>query len=302
MCIVQPSHSTRFDGKEEPSDMNEPLVSIVVPVYNAAPHLAHCIRSILRQRYENLEILLVDDGSDDVSLPICDMYARTDRRITVLKKPNSGVSATRNLAIGAAHGKYLQFADSDDWMEPTMLETLYHSLVSAGADSAGCAHLGVTPDGHSWAETAVLPAGVYDRTAILEGIVYPLTGDRTGARVVNGFIWRYLYSASVIREAGITFDGAYLEDELFLLEYFCHAKRLAMTDKPLYNYLQNPSSVTHKYMKDYLDTFFRFLEKKEALVERYGLEATTEMARKVGLGAAAKAVWETGEEASHEAR
>ena len=150
MCIVQPSHSTRFDGKEEPSDMNEPLVSIVVPVYNAAPHLAHCIRSILRQRYENLEILLVDDGSDDVSLPICDMYARTDRRITVLKKPNSGVSATRNLAIGAAHGKYLQFADSDDWLDPNATRLLVERAEETAPELPldGCA--GKIVSGFAW--------------------------------------------------------------------------------------------------------------------------------------------------------
>ena len=250
-----------------------PTISVIVPVYKAEAFLRKCTDSILHQTFTDLELILVEDGSPDGSGALCDAIAAEDSRVRAFHQANDGVSSARNLGLREARGTYIAFADSDDWMEPTMLETLYQSLVSAGADSAGCAHLGVTPDGHSWTEAAVLPAGVYDRAAILEGIVYPLTGDRIGARVVNGFIWRYLYSASVIREAGITFDGAYLEDELLLLEYFCHAKRLAMTDKPLYNYLQNPSSVTHKYMKDYLDTFFRFLEKKEALVERYGLAA-----------------------------
>ena len=97
--------------------MDGPLVSIIVPVYNAASNLAACIDSIRRQRYENLEILLVNDGSSDVSLPICDMYARVDPRIVVINRPNSGVSATRNSAIEQARGEYLQFADSDDRLD-----------------------------------------------------------------------------------------------------------------------------------------------------------------------------------------
>lgn len=250
-----------------------PAISVIVPVYKAESFLRKCTDSVLRQTFGDLELLLVDDGSPDGSGALCDAIAAEDCRVRAFHQPNGGVSSARNLGLREARGAYIAFVDSDDWMEPAMLETLYHALTAAEADSAGCAHLNVTPSGQSWPEEAALPAGVYERQAILDGIVYPLTGDRVGAKVVNGFIWRYLYSAAVIREAGLSFDGAYLEDELFLLEYFCHAQRLAMTDKPLYDYLQNPASVTHKHMKNYLGTFRRFLEKKAALVEKYGLEA-----------------------------
>jgi len=248
-----------------------PVISVIVPVYKAEAFLRKCTDSVLNQTFRDLELLLIDDGSPDQSGALCDAIAQEDDRVRVFHKPNGGVSSARNLGMQEAKGTYIAFADSDDWMEPTMLETLYQALTDAGADSAGCAHLNVTPDGTFWSEAAALPAGVYEKEAFLEGIVYPLLGDRVGAKVVNGFIWRYLYSAEVIREANLTFDGAYLEDELFLLEYFCHAECLAMTDEPLYDYLQNPTSVTHKYMKDYMATFRRFLEKKEALVERYQL-------------------------------
>lgn len=93
-----------------------PLVSVIIPVYNAAADLARCIESVRRQSYENLEILLVNDGSRDTSGEICRMYARVDERIRVIDKQNEGVSAARNDAIRAAKGKYLQFADSDDYM------------------------------------------------------------------------------------------------------------------------------------------------------------------------------------------
>ena len=117
----------------------------------------------------------------------------------------------------------------------------------------------------------VLPAGVYARRGILEGIVYPLLGDRLTQPVFNGFIWRYLFSAQILRQAEITFEGAYLEDEIFLMEYFCNAQKLAVTEEPLYRYLLNPASATHRYMADFQQVFARFMERKSALAERYGL-------------------------------
>ena len=87
---------------------SQPLVSIIVPVYNAADHIARCIESIRRQTYRNLEIILLNDGSKDVSYAVCQSYAGIDRRIVVIDKNNSGVSATRNLGMQEAHGKYFQ--------------------------------------------------------------------------------------------------------------------------------------------------------------------------------------------------
>ena len=118
-----------------------------------------------------------------------------------------------------------------------------------------------------------MPAGVYREDELREKVFYPLLGDRLCPPIFNGFIWRFLFDAGILRENGITFEGAYLEDEIFLLEYFAHAKSLAVTEEPLYRYLMNPDSATHKYMKDYLAVFSRFLERKTAIAERYGLAA-----------------------------
>ena len=93
-----------------------PMVSIIVPVYNAEKTLRRCVDSILNQEYEDFELLLVDDGSSDASREICDGYAAADRRVAVIHKENSGVSDARNKGIDMAEGKYLQFVDSDDWI------------------------------------------------------------------------------------------------------------------------------------------------------------------------------------------
>ena len=249
-----------------------PSISIIVPVYQAESYLEKCVESVKRQTFTDWELLLIDDGCTDRSPALCDRCAAGDDRIRVFhKRKNAGVSEARNLGLQEAKGTCIAFLDVDDRYEFRALETLWRLREQSGADTAGCAHLNLAPGGGKSTEL-LLPAGVYDRQGILEGIVYPLLGDRLRAPLFNGFIWRYLFSAELLRSARITFEGAYLEDELFLMEYFCHARRLAVTEQPLYRYFLNPSSATHKYMKDYLKVFDRFMERKEDLVKRNRLE------------------------------
>ena len=248
-----------------------PSISVIVPVYQAEAYLAGCIDSVKTQTFSDWELLLIDDGCTDGSPAICDRYAAEDDRIRVFHKSNGGVSTARNLGLKEARGEYIAFLDVDDRFVPRTLETLWCLCRQAEADTAGCAHVNLQPDGGESTEL-LLPDGVYDEQGIRERIVYPLLGDRLAQPVFNGFIWRYLFSADIIRSANIAFEGAYLEDELFLMEYFCNARRLAVTEQPLYRYLLNPNSATHKYMKDLMRVFDRFMERKEDVAKRYGLE------------------------------
>ena len=249
-----------------------PSISVIVPVYQAETYLKKCVESVVKQTFSDWELLLVDDGCTDDSPAICDACAAEDDRIRVFhKRKNGGVSAARNLGLNEAKGDYIAFLDVDDRFEFRALETLWCLREQTGADTVGCAHLNLYADGKKYVEP-LLPAGVYDAQGIREKIVAPLLGDRLTAPVFNGFIWRYLFSADVIRSARLTFEGAYLEDELFLMEYFCNAQKLAVTEQPLYRYFLNPSSATHRYMKDYQKVFDRFMERKEALVKKYKLE------------------------------
>lgn len=250
-----------------------PGISVIIPVYQAKKYVEKCVESVKNQTFTDWEIIMVDDGCTDGSAQLCDQCAAGDDRIRVFhKKKNGGVSAARNLALEQAKGDYIAFLDVDDRYEARCLETLWNLRLQAGADSAACGHLNLWPDGSKRSEQ-VLPAGIYEEDGIREGIVAPLLGERLRQPVFNGFIWRFLFSAEILRSAHITFEGAYLEDELFLMEYFCHAKKLAVTEQPLYRYFQNPSSATHKYMPDFLKVFGRFMERKEALVEKHGLES-----------------------------
>lgn len=251
-----------------------PEISVIVPVYRAEDFLEKCVASLLGQTFSDLEVLLVDDGSPDNSGALCDQLAQRDPRVRVFHKENGGVSSARNLGMAQAQGTYLAFADADDWLPPDALEALYQALTQAGGDTAGGSHWRVEVNGSQEQEPGALPPGVYGPAEIRKGIVDRLLGERMGkpGQVLNGFVWRFLFSRRIVQGENITFAGAYLEDELFLMEYFCLAKRLAMVDAPLYYYLQNPASVTRNYLPDYMDTFRRFLAAKEAVAERYGLE------------------------------
>ena len=249
-----------------------PAISVIVPVYQAEKLLPQCVESVLAQTFSDWELLLVDDGSRDGSPALCDHYAAKDPRIRAFHKLNGGVSSARNLGLEQAAGQSVAFLDADDALEPAALETLWYLRDKAGADSAGCAHYNVTPDGGQRKEL-LLPAGIYEPAGIREKILWPLTGERLQPPVFNGFVWRFLFDAAILRDNAITYEGAYLEDELFLMEYFANARRLAVTEQPLYRYLENPASATHRYMPDYPQVFARFLERKAAVVEKYGLSA-----------------------------
>lgn len=250
-----------------------PEISVIVPVYKAEAFLKTCADSVLSQSFSDLELLLVEDGSPDGSGALCDSIAAADPRVRVFHKENGGVSSARNLGMAEARGTYIAFADADDWLPLDALEKLHAALTAAGADTAGGAHEMVWPDGGTVREPGALPPGVYGPDQIRTGLVDRLIGDRLGkpGDLLNGFIWRFLFSRSIIHDGDIRFDGAYLEDELFLIEYFCHAGKLAMIDETVYEYLQNPVSVTRRYLPDYMDTFQRFFQGKQALVDRYGL-------------------------------
>ncbi len=111
----------------------KPLITLVVPVYNVEEYLNECVDSVVNQTYSNLEIILVDDGSTDQSPVICDEYALKDNRIHVIHQHNGGLSAARNIGIENAHGEYISFLDSDDYLSPDAIESMYNTLIENDA-------------------------------------------------------------------------------------------------------------------------------------------------------------------------
>lgn len=125
---------------------NMPLISIIVPVYKVEKYLKQCVESILAQTYRNFELILVDDGSPDTCPVLCDEYAKVDPRIIVIHKTNGGLSDARNAGLDVAHGEYIGFVDSDDYIAPEMYEILLRRIIQDGSDIACCNYLQVNED------------------------------------------------------------------------------------------------------------------------------------------------------------
>ena len=231
--------------------MEQPLVSVIVPVYNAKLHIARCVESIRRQSYPNLEIILVNDGSSDVSLQVADVYARADKRILLIDKDNSGVSATRNLAISMSTGKYLQFVDSDDYLAPDATRLLVEKAEQNTADLVIAPYYRVEThkplfskneeDSYQTIEQyGFLDAGFYDKTTFARGLM------KEPASFYYGVMWNKLYRRDIVHNHGIqcNVDLGWSEDLLFNLEYIRYAFRFYALEQPVYYYVKNPQSIT----------------------------------------------------------
>lgn len=223
------------------SILNEstPLVSIIIPVYNTAPDLATCIESVRRQRYQNIEVLLVNDGSSDASLTICEMYAKRDPRFCVIDKENSGVSATRNLAIEHAHGKYLQFLDSDDWLDINATRLLVERAEETNVDLVISHFCRVTDD-----KTTVY--GFLQTTRVMDQRLFARQLLDEPASFYYGVMWNKLYRRDLIMQHGIRCDESlhWSEDFQFNLEYFRYASTFCALQTPIYYYRKRDKSLT----------------------------------------------------------
>lgn len=215
-----------------------PKVSIVIPIYNAKKHLKRCIDSVLKQDFEDFELLLMDDGSTDSSGMICDSYAEKDSRIRVVHKENSGVSDTRNQAIAMAKGEYLQFIDSDDWITPDATGLLVHTAMEKDCDL-------VITDFYRVIGERLSQKGRIREDGILTREEFALELMENPADFYYGVLWNKLYRRSIILENGLCMDKdiSWCEDFLFNMEYIRHVERVYALHVPIYYYVKTPGSL-----------------------------------------------------------
>lgn len=218
--------------------MSSPLVSIIVPVYNASSYLDGCLRSLVSQSYSELEIILVDDGSTDNSGKICDKWVDSDCRIKALHVANGGVCAARNIGIEHASGDYVSFVDSDDWMEDRAYELLVKQALRTGADVLTCGYVEHYVDGDFGRSTFEL--GQDADSTLLNLLCF---GPR------GGNIFNYvLIRRDVLQEYNLRFPLGLKggEDLWFAVHLYAHAKSVSGVAEPLYYYnLANTGSATH---------------------------------------------------------
>ena len=253
-----------------------PRLSVILPAYNAGDFLRRSAGSVLANTYRDLELIIVDDGSSDSTGDICAALARGDGRVRIIRQENAGVSCARNRGVDEASGELIALVDADDFVEPDAYETMISLMDGSGAGCAACSYYDEFPGGSRADRSPPMPEGVYGPEDVRRGIVLPLLCDRLSTSLLLGTVWRYVFSARVIKEGGIRFSGAYLEDEMFLIEYFSHPCTLAVSGAALYGYMQNPASVTKRYLRGFAGTFMRSMEIKAELVERFDIPAPPE--------------------------
>ncbi len=215
-----------------------PMVSIIIPVYNAEKTIRRCVDSVLNQEYKDTELLLVDDGSTDLSGQICDEYARKDSRVCVIHKENTGVSDTRNLALERARGIYLQFLDSDDWISPDATSLMVRAAGESGCDMVISDFYRVVGERVSH-KGDIEPGGLLTREEFA-GFMMEKPAD-----FYYGVLWNKLFRRALVEENGLRMDKtiSWCEDFMFNLEYIRHTKTIYALHVPIYYYVKTKGSL-----------------------------------------------------------
>lgn len=221
------------------------LISIVVPVYNVEKYLSRCIDSILKQSYENFELLLVDDGSTDNSGKICDYYKSLDSRIYVFHKKNGGVSSARNLGIKEAQGVFVTFVDSDDWLDTDYLKNFRIESISADFYISGALY---DINGKPFSQKTYIEENASSINSIVS--VFFEQGLKN-----NGYPWGKLFSLKIIRDNNLFFDEELTinEDHVFIFGYYLLIHSLYLTNNAGYHYLVNDNS--GRKLSDKINTY-----------------------------------------------
>lgn len=219
----------------------QPLISVIVPVYNVEKYLNKCVESIVNQTYKNLEIILVDDGSPDNCPKMCDAWAEKDSRIKVIHKPNGGLSSARNAGMDVMHGQYVMFIDSDDYIKLNTVEIMYGNIAEDDYDVCTCNHYLVDKD-----------YNIIDKDNYINAV---LKNEKVMQEFYRKEIFdpicttNKMYKSSVIKNANIRFNETikWGEDHPFNYQYFKLIKSAVSIDDVLYNYLiEREGSITYK--------------------------------------------------------
>ena len=260
-----------------------PLISIILPIYNVEQYLDDCLNSICTQNYQNLEIILVDDGATDSSPEKCDQWGKKDPRIRVIHKENGGVCSARNAGLDIASGAYITFVDPDDYICPNLYREALPYL--ANYDMIAFHHYQLGDDYKM--EVKTILQGVDNHDDMVK-INYPKMLGFSAADIKNwnrgrdiyenrslGMVWQFIFKTEVIQKNHIRFKESlnFQEDDIFTMECMVCSNRLKVIEKAYYCYVQHPDSITYTITNE------QVLEKKIHLLE-YKNEIRREVAQR----------------------
>jgi len=227
---------------------NYPLISVIIPCYNAERTLEKCLNSVIQQSYDNLEIILIDDGSKDNSSKIYQDFKLKDERINIFVQSNSGVSKARNNGLKEATGEYICFVDSDDWVEPDYCSELYRLLTEENADISIIEASYEDENGTVVFHKATSEEKVFDGKRALSLLLED--------NVIQSHPWGKLYKVSFFKNVDFPENLKCFEDYSTLFKVFDKALKVVKSNKKLYHYIQHDDSLSHSLSPETAYNFY----------------------------------------------
>ncbi len=242
------------------------MLSIIVAIYNVEKYVKKTIKSLLEQTYQDIEILLVDDGSTDASGKLCDVYAEKDNRIQVIHKENGGLSDARNVGLQMSKGEYVAFVDGDDYLHPQMYEVLMQQMLAHDADMSLCSFQTVMED-----ETVAYEQSEAKEVQVFTGTEMYHYFDRLEMTVA----WNKVYKKSLFD--GISYPNGRLHEDEYVVHRLAGAsKRIVFTEGKLYYYVVRGGSITNRLNMQRIDDMRAALEDRVAFFKEQNEESLSQ--------------------------
>lgn len=269
--------------------MLQPKVSIIVPVYNVEKYLSRCMDSLMNQTLEEIEIILVDDGSPDSCPTMCDDFAALDSRIKVIHKQNQGLGFARNSGLEIAQGEFIAFVDSDDFVDIHMYEALYNKANELKLDTVYCCFNSVDKKGNIHPIEEISDEITFDSRSDIDGFLLDMIGSETNCVVDRKYqmsVWRAIYSKNIIDKNNIRFcsEKQFIsEDIIFHIDYLQKVSKIGLLPEAFYYYCDNISvSSLSKTFRE--DRFERYVILYKEICVRFPFDGVTSRSQRLLIG------------------
>ncbi len=260
-------------------------ISIIMPIYNAEKYLERSIESIQKQTLQNIEIILVNDGSTDNSLSICRKYAKEDKRIKIVDKPNGGVSSARNVGMEIATGEYIGFVDADDWIKPKMYENMYHRIQQTQADICMCNYM-IDNNGQFTPIALNIKQELLGKNEIVHDIIANMISAPTlnsNAQTIMGTVCRLVIKKDLIDQYYIGFQEEilFMEDLIFCIQALLKSSKVCIDRGFYYFYCINSNSAVLSFRKDMMKERQRVFQTIKNMLTQNKLDVALERRLKI---------------------
>lgn len=241
--------------------MSKPSFTVIIPIYNSEKYLHRAVESVLSQTYDNVSLILVDDGSVDNSGTICDDYARKYNNINVIHKENGGTSSAKNRGLDLAQSEYIALMDSDDYIDKDLFESVANIIDLYAPDCIDFGYRYVSRNGEKTENFHQLTKNIlFDKQFICETILPPLLNlERSKENFIFDFAVNKIYKKEILDKYNIRFEEERIswEDRPYVIDYVNQCNTYFCMDKCFYNYVDIPNSLSRRFTNIYFDAVLK---------------------------------------------